>query len=183
MEIVKYTDKYFDNVNKIYEEAFPKFERYMTLIEMSETKEMELYCLVEMENVYGFICTIMYKSSVYILYLAVNAMYRHNGYGSRLLKWCIDNFSDYNIYLNIDGLNKEKPDYLVRVQRLNFYLSNGFYLTSITSSDEYEHFQVLSTKEKVDLGEYTELDNYVTKVLGTDLSVIADNFKLPFTNI
>ena len=179
MNIAKFTNKYYDMVNSIYEDAFPKYERYLPLDKMVATNNCELYCLIDNDMVCGFIYTMIHKNSVYVLYLAVGFKHRDKGYGSQLLKWCINNYKGSNIFLNIDEVNPQKPDYTKRKNRLKFYLKNGFHLINIISSDEYENFHVLSTKKNVDLQEYTELDNYVTRVLEMEPSIIT-MIKLPY---
>ena len=172
MEVKKFNSKYYDKVNKIYEESFPVDERYMPLEEMIKVPNTELHCLTVNDEVYGFIYTIKHNKSIFILYLAVDEQNRSKSYGSHLLAWCVNNYKGCNIYLNIDELSPQKPDYLTRIKRLKFYQKNGFYLSNVQSIDEYEHFHVLSTQKNVDLQEYIDVDNFVAKVLDADLSRI-----------
>ena len=86
MKIFKFEQKYYNKVSEIYEKAFPKEERYITLDKMIKQENTELYCLVNEEDVLGFVYLIFYKNMIFILYLAVNTDNRSNGYGSYILK-------------------------------------------------------------------------------------------------
>ena len=174
MKIVKFNNKYYKKVNDIYKESFPKEERYISLNKMIKLDNTELYCLIKEDDVYGIIYTIKYRASIFILYLAVNSSNRSNGYGSYLLKWCLNYYKNYRIFLNIEEINNEKSDMRVRKKRLKFYLNNGFYLTNIISKDEKEKFHVLSNQSEINLNEYIELDNYVAEVLGENFSEIVE---------
>ena len=141
---------------------------------MIRADSTDLYCLIENENIYGIIYLIENRTSLFILYLAINTEYRSKGYGSYLLKWCLNKYKDKKIFLNIEEINEEKSDLKIRKKRLDFYLRNGFYLTNIMSKDNKENFHVLSNQKNVDLDEYIELDNFVAKVLNETISDIVE---------
>lgn len=141
---------------------------------MIKADSTDLFCLIENESVYGIIYLIKYKSSIFILYLAVNSSKRDNGYGSYILKWCLNNYKGYKIFLNIEEINSNKIDFETRKRRLKFYLNNGFYLTNVMSRDEKENFHVLSNYKEIDIKEYVKLDNFVAKVLGENKSDIVE---------
>lgn len=169
MKVIKYDNKYYQSIKNIYENTFPKNERFLTLEEMLKKKDTELNCLILDEDVLGFIYTIKYKKSIYILYLAIDSKYRSNGYGSQLLKWCTNNYKDCGLFLNIEELNPQKKDYSIREKRFKFYQKNGFYLSNIMTTDGIENFHVLSNQKNVDLDEYTELFQFHAKLLDATL--------------
>lgn len=174
MKVIKFRNKFYKQTNDIYIKSFPKEERYLSLNNMIKADSTDLYCLVENESVYGIIYLIENKSSIFILYLAINTDNRSKGYGSYLLKWCLNKYKDKKIFLNIEELNEEKSDLKIRKKRLDFYLRNGFYLTNIMSKDDKENFHVLSNQKNVNLDEYIELDNFVAKVLNETISNIVE---------
>ena len=90
MNVVKYQSELYKQVNKIYEDSFPKEERYISLDRMVNRKDTELYCLIDQKNVVGFIYLIFYEEMIFILYLAINHQKRSHGYGSYLLQWCLE---------------------------------------------------------------------------------------------
>ena len=106
--------------------------------------------------------------------MAVDSNNRSKGCGSYLLKWCLNHYGNYKIYLNIEEINNEKSDFEIRKKRLGFYLNNGFYLTNIISKDEKERFHVLSNQSKINLKEYVELDNHVAEILNETISEIIE---------
>ena len=174
MEVIKFKNKFYKQVNDIYKKSFPKEERYLSLNRMIKADNTELYCLFENENIYGITYLIKKQTSVFILYLAINSSNRSKGYGSYLLKWCLNEFKDKKIFLNIEEINEEKLDIEIRKKRLDFYLRNGFYLTNIMSNDNKENFHVLSSQKDVNIDEYIELDNFVAEVLHEDISNIVE---------
>lgn len=86
MKIVKFKPEYYNQVSVIYEKSFPQEERYITLEKMIKQENTELYCLINGDNVLGFVYLIFYKNMIFILYLAVNIDNRSNGFGSYILK-------------------------------------------------------------------------------------------------
>ena len=94
MEVVKYEQKYYKQVNDLYENAFPKEERYLMLEKMIQSKNTKMYCLVDNGLVLGIIYLIFYNDMIFILYLAINIMVRSKGFGSYLLKWCLQKYND-----------------------------------------------------------------------------------------
>ncbi len=172
MKIFKFEQKYYNKVSEIYEKSFPKEERYITLDKMIKQENTELYCLVNEEDVLGFVYLIFYKNMIFILYLAVNTDNRSNGYGSYILKWCLNKYMDKKIYLNIEEVKKDIKDYEKRLKRLKFYLKNDFFITSYMSKEETESFNILSSNKEIDIEQYKELDKYVAKILEEPVSNI-----------
>ncbi|MBO5349049.1 MAG: GNAT family N-acetyltransferase [Clostridia bacterium] len=172
MEIVKYEPIYYTQVNDIYEKSFPQEEKYITLDKMIQSQGSELYCLVDNEIVLGIMYLIFYKDMIFILYLAVNTEKRSKGYGSYLLKWCLEKYGDKKIYLNIEEVKKEFKDYETRKKRLDFYLKNGFFITNYISKEELENFNILSNSLEIDINQYKILDKVVAKILDEPISNI-----------
>lgn len=172
MNVLKYKKIYYKQVNEIYNNSFPKEERYISLDEMINKSNTELYCLIDGDSVLGFIYLIFYKDMIFILYLAVNSKIRSKGYGSYLLKWCLERYKDKRIYLNIEEVKEGLEDYEIRRKRLNFYLKNGFYITDYISKEEAENFNILSNNIKININEYIMLDKVVADILGGPISNI-----------
>lgn len=172
MKIVKFEQKYYNQVSEIYEKSFPIEERYITLDRMIKQENTELYCLVNEEDVLGFVYLIYYGNMIFILYLAVNTTNRSNGYGSYILKWCLNKYMDKKIYLNIEEVKKDVKDYETRLKRLKFYLKNNFFITNYISQEETESFNILSNNKEIDIEQYKELDKYIAKILDEPISNI-----------
>lgn len=174
MKVVRYEPIYYTQVNNIYEKSFPEEEKYITLNKMIECQDTELYCLIDNEIVLGIIYLIFYKDMIFILYLAVNTESRSKGYGSYLLKWCLDKYYDKEIYLNIEEVREDIKDYETRKMRLNFYLKNGFFITNYISKEKTENFNILSNNSEIDINKYKILDKVVAKILDEPISNIVE---------
>lgn len=174
MEVVKYKTIHYKQVNDIYEKSFPKEERYITLNKMIESQDTELYCLVDGDIVLGMIYLIFYKDMLFILYLAVNTESRSKGYGSYLLKWCLEKYGYKKIYLNIEEVKEDTKGYETRKKRLNFYLKNGFFITNYISKEEQENFNILSNNLEIDINQYRILDKVVAEILDEPISNIVE---------
>lgn len=172
MEVIKYKTKYYIQVNNIYEKSFPSEERYANLNQLIKKPNTELYCLVDNEVVLGIIYLIYYKEMIFILYLAINPEVRSKGYGSFLLKWCLEKYKNKKIYLNIEEVNHSFNNYEIRKRRLDFYLKNGFFITNYISSEESQNFNILSNHLEVDINKYKILDKVVADVLNEPISNI-----------
>jgi len=177
MQVVKYKETYYTQVNDIYEKSFPPEERYLELNKMIENENTELYCLVDNERVLGIIYLISYKDMIFILYLAINTEIRSKGYGSYLLRWCLQEYSDKQIYLNIEEVREGFEDYEIRKRRLNFYLKNGFFITNYISKEEFQNFNILSNNVKIDIKQYKILDKVVAEILHEPVSNIVEIIK------
>ena len=174
MKVIKYESIYYEQVNEIYEKSFPQEERYITLEEMVQSKNTELYCLIEDTQVLGIIYLIFYKDMIFILYLAVSSEKRSKGYGSYLLKWCLQKYSHKKIYLNIEEVKEGVKDYEVRKKRLDFYQKNGFFITNYLSKEDIENFNILSNSKEIDINEYKILDKNVAEILNEPTSNIVE---------
>ena len=111
---------------------------------------------------------------IFILYLAVNIESRSKGYGSYLLKWCLQKYKDKKIYLNIEEVKESVKDYETRKKRLKFYQNNGFYITNYISKEDIENFNILSNSLEIDINEYKILDRVVAKILDEPISNIVE---------
>ena len=174
MKVIKYESVYYQQVNDIYEKSFPKEERYITLDNMAHRQNTELYCLMDNNQVVGMIYLIFYKDMIFILYLAVSQEKRSKGYGSYLLKWCLQKYFDKKIFLNIEEVKKDFKDYETRKNRLKFYQKNGFFITNYISKEVTENFNILSNRREIDIKEYIILDRVVAEILDEPISNIVE---------
>ena len=165
LKIVNFKIQYLKQCVKIYRNSFPKEERFPVILLLLNIirGNSKLYLLLRDEEVLAFLYVIDYKSSSFILYLAVSEQNRRNGYGSYLLKWYLNNNRDRNISLNIEEVSSQFKDYNTRLKRLNFYLTNGFYDTNYVSYEKDINFNILSTQKDFDCSEYIKLDSAISK--------------------
>lgn len=168
MEVVKFKFRYYKDVKNIYLESFPKEERYLSFRELvynSMMNKAHMYCLIDGDKAQGFIYNILCKNMLFVLYLAVSSKKRSSGYGSKLMQWCLENYNEKTIFLNIDEVDEKFEDYDIRKKRLNFYLNNNFKITDYLSVEEDCNFNILSSKQDIEVEEYKKLDLAVAKIL------------------
>lgn len=176
LKIEKFEIKDYKQVEKIYNDSFPKDERAnFSVLILGLVRNCELFILKEENILCGFIYLINYKDMTFILYLAIDSLKRSKGYGGYILRWCKEYKKDNIIYLNIDEINDKFEDNDIRKKRLKFYLSNGFYLTEYLSVEKKCNFNIMSTANKFDLESYTKLDKRISRILLDSKSDIQKN--------
>ncbi len=153
----KYIDKIYEE-SFSQEERFPKFLLYFNIFR----KKAKLYVIKNDSKICGFTYLIFYKNMVFILYLAITTSERDKGYGSTLLKWCLNEYKNKEFYLNIDEINPKFDDYQIRKQRGQFYLRYGFYLTDYLSVNDNSKGHILSLKKDLNIETYKELDKRIS---------------------
>lgn len=174
IKIDKFKLQYFRNIKKIYENSFPKEERFPIIILLLNIirKNSELFVELVDEKVISFIYIIKYRNERFILYLAVDKEKRNNGFGGYLLNWYMNNHKNSNIYLNIDEVDGRYDDNIVRNKRLNFYLSKGFFLTEYLSIEKSGNYNILLNSNKYDEDKYKELDSKISHWFFNKKSII-----------
>lgn len=164
IKIDKFRLKYLTKIIKIYKDSFPKEERFPFIILLLNLirKNSKLFVGLKGREAISFMYVINYKKESFILYLAVTEEERNRGFGSYLLNWYLNNYKNTNIYLNVDEVDNKYYDNDIRKKRLNFYLSNGFYLTEYLSVEKNGNYNILSNKDKFDKDNYADLDSKIS---------------------
>lgn len=127
---VKKIDKKLNEYKKIieiYKKSFPKNEKLpiFLLNIMSKRECVDFLAFYDNDTVCGFTYLVNDKNMTFVLYLAVDDSIRSNGYGSKIIKWIINNKKD-NIVLNIEEVDRQYNNYEQRLRRQKFYFKNGF---------------------------------------------------------
>lgn len=117
-----------------------------------------MYILIDNKMVVAFIYIINYKKMSFVLYLATNKRKRNKWYGSYLLNWFTENNQKRDIFVNIEEINDEYEDNILRKKKLAFYLKNKFFSTGYLSVEKDGNFDILSTKRSFYLNDYINLD-------------------------
>lgn len=128
-------------IRQVYENSFPKEERFDFSILKSCDKErnVHLSCILSDDVPTGMQFTVDLPNDItYLMYFAIDEQYRNNGMGSRALKNLV--IAKDNILLCI-----EKPIDVIELSRKNFYLRNGFYETNVSIEDSGIQYELLST--------------------------------------
>lgn len=173
-QIRKFRIKDWKKVSKIYKQSFPKEERFSFLLLYFNCirKNSNLFVYEINHQIQGFIYLIFYQNMIFILYLAIDKNHRKQKYGSKLLNWCQNYFSNVTFYLNIEEINPEFLDIEIRKKRLHFYLKNHFYLSEYLSIEKGGNFNILSSSKIIDIDQYKKLDKKISKWFFNKKSII-----------
>ncbi|MCS4487812.1 GNAT family N-acetyltransferase [Streptococcus sp. SQ9-PEA] len=149
---VRLFSKTYRQVKKLYEQAFPAYERlpYLPLILLSARRNTHFTAYYDEEKFCGFTYSVESEETVYILFLAVNATYRGKGYGSAILEDCKQLSKGRALVLTIEPLDSDADNYEERIKRLAFYERNGFKETPYAYYEGKEHYTVLATQMNLD---------------------------------
>ena len=91
----------------------------------------------------GFAFNVIAGEFVYVVYLAVNAHVRSNGYGSRMLAQIRKAHAGRTAVLEIEPMLEDAPNYAQRVRRLAFYERNGFSRADYVLREDEMDYEVL----------------------------------------
>lgn len=137
----------YDEVVRVYEEAFPAYERFpmWLILLLSKFKGNDFLAFYDDGNFVGLANAYESKKTVYILFLAVNGAVRSKGYGSKILNWLKQNYPNKTLFLSVEPDDAEASNAEQRKRRFAFYRKNGFVDTGCYIKDYAGVFTVLST--------------------------------------
>lgn len=145
--------QYRRQIKEIYEKSFPKDEKFSFWILKQCAKEnnIQLDVIIDdiIEKVIGMRFIVNYDNITYLMYLAIDEIYRNKGFGSFVLK---DLVTQNNIVLlciekPLPGLKDDK------IRRKNFYLKNGFYETNCFIEDSGVEYEFLASLKGLEITE------------------------------
>ena len=141
----------------IYLEAFPKEERLpWWLLRLNATRKgIDVTGWLEADILRGLTVSVTVDGMHFLLFFAIAAESRNQGYGSAILEHLKQNHD--TVVLNVEPLVEDAPNLAQRQRRFGFYRRCGFH-------DTYHHvwevggmFRVLSTKETLDISAYKKI--------------------------
>lgn len=151
MKYKSYFDcQYQKEIKEIYERAFPKSEKFPFWVLKQCAKEYNV-CLDAIidcisDKIIGMRFLVAYDDIIYLMYFAIDEVYRNRGYGGSALEDLA--FQNDTVLLCIEKPLLGLED--IKFRRKKFYLRNGFYETGCFIEDsgvEYEF--LLSSKERI----------------------------------
>ena len=159
MTLVKAKKSDYKLIKKLYKSSFPKNEQKPFAIIKKQIKKGhgELFSIVDDNNFYGFVFTVLYMDIVLIDYLAINESSRGQGIGSITLSQLREKYEGKRIFLEIEKTEENAPNNVERIKRKKFYLKNGLKETGIYISIYSNHMEILTFNEKVNLKEYCDM--------------------------
>lgn len=148
--------KEYKEIKSLICRAFPKNEQIpMWLLHiLAIRKSVEFTAYYNGDLFCGISYAVNNGNLVFVLYLAVNDKIRSKGYGSAIIQYIKQKFSNKVIALNIEPLDTKSDNYAQRVKRFEFYVKNGFVDTHYQISDNSDNYQILATTERLSIKEY-----------------------------
>lgn len=144
---------------EIYSASFPEKEQMpiKQLFKMSndETSNAHAAFLNQNDNNVGIVyyVTSADETKAFILYLAINSKFRGGGYGSQVVQFLINRFSN-GIILECEMIDDQADNSVERKRRYDFYLRNGMQNSGILSDTLGGTFYLLRSSIKIDAADY-----------------------------
>lgn len=132
-------------VSEINNEAFPPHEHIdlEAMFRMNEKSDAGVFGFYAGGGPVGFIWAITNAHCVYVFFLAIDAKYRGQGYGTQAIDSLFRFFSDKQVVLDIEELDPSAENYAQRVRRKSFYLRCGFHETGRYTMFNGKRFEAL----------------------------------------
>ena len=137
-EIYSGQENIIKDVSDLYLEAFPVEERppLDIFLKSLKQKEITLLAFYEGETFIGFAYLAIHKDICCLFFFAVNASYRHQGYGGQIIEILKKDYQDYVLMVCYEEVNPKYQNYEERVLRKEFYYHHGF-INNIIKTNEY----------------------------------------------
>lgn len=135
----------YPRLERLNEEAFPPAERipFHKLADLAARGQIHLKALYEDGNLLGFYAVLVYGRTTYLLFLAIEASLRGQGYGTRALAYLKQEYRVCQLVLDIELEDEEAPNQAQRRRRKEFYQTNGYRESGLCLSCYGMDFEVL----------------------------------------
>ncbi|MCD7949514.1 MAG: GNAT family N-acetyltransferase [Erysipelotrichaceae bacterium] len=142
-------DKNYPNLNDIkqlYHEAFPRNERAPFRSLMKRLNQQTDFLAFYDEDLFvGFTYLVTMHDLTYLFYFVVDEPLRNKGYGSTILTYLEKHYAC--IFIDIEVIDANAPNYNQRLRRKEFYLRNGFKETGLGYSFFKVDYEILACGE------------------------------------
>lgn len=166
LESTEYNDSFYNQLKKLYQEAFPKSEQVpLDDLLNHQLGDIKTYIFTYKNSFVGFCSTLAYKNIVYLLYFAMSSKYRNRGFGSQAIELIKRKYENKVILADIEKENYNSQNNLQRIKRKKFYLRSGFLETNITYIQSNTEFMILNYGESISEQEINEFWQNVPKKL------------------
>lgn len=144
MQIINYKfDKSIrKDIEPLYLSAFPEEERPPVNIffEKANNSNNELLGFYDNNQFIGFTNLLFYQDICYIFFLAVSPSKRNKGYGSNILTYIKQKYTNYVLLLCYDEVDPKYSDNSTRIRRRDFYYRNGFKNNKIKTCEYFVRY-------------------------------------------
>lgn len=123
MKILKYKNKYFDDVLAIYNQLFPRLSDEQLDFEINKNPFSELYLIGKNENIVGFVQYYDQQDNYEIAYIGVLKKYQRQKNASKLLSFLVEQAKDNDLdNINLEVRTKNK-DAIKLYQKFGFQIA------------------------------------------------------------
>ena len=158
MKIVHaYTNKQFDDIRRLYMQAFPAAERksFSMLRKLEKEKKCEILSIQgENEEFMGLVITVTFNDLILLDYFAVSPEKRGHGVGSEALAILKERYRDKRFFLEIETTLEPSGNAEERQNRKAFYLCNGMKLMPFMTDVFGVHMEILTNGCDIDYHDY-----------------------------
>lgn len=156
-------DNYKGQVKKLFMTAFPRNERppMWMLTRRCRQGSASFKAVLDEGSFVGLTYVIGTDRVKTLMFLAIDGAARGKGYGTRILQAVHEKYGDAKLFLNIEPLDEDAPNFEQRCRRKAFYERNGMGLL------DYRVREAGVTYEMMTFGEYVTKEEYadVMKVM------------------
>lgn len=119
--------KGYSKIKKLYKQAFPSEERapFWLLMKKASLPVTDFWALYEEEKWVGIAYMVKGENIAYLFYLAINEEERGSGYGSKTIELLKEYYKGSRLFLALETMDKNAPNYEQRVKRHGFYEKCG----------------------------------------------------------
>lgn len=118
----------FRKIKELYARAFPLEERapFLMLVLKARKRGIDFWSVSYDDIWAGMMYVVNYKDLSYLFYLAITEEHRGKGVGSAVLRTARKYYSGRRLFLAIEEVTEDSPNYADRLKRREFYIRNGF---------------------------------------------------------
>ena len=152
-------EKYKKQVRQLFISAFPREERppMWMLIRRCRHGKAQFCAVLDGDRFVGLIYVIGNDRVKTLMFLAIAEDARDGGYGSEILRCVHQKYKNTKMFLNIEPLDKDAPNYDQRCRRKAFYNRNGMDLLDYQVREAGVTYEMLTYGEYVTKQEYEEV--------------------------
>ena len=144
-------------IQRLYEDAFPKNERHpLRNLLTTPNSPAETMALYDGELFCGFAVLLNGRDISHIIYFAIEESLRGKGYGSAALQVLHEYKTGRRIMVDIELESPSAPNNEQRRKRKQFYLRNGYAMTSIQYRWQREDYEILAYGGDISEEEYDD---------------------------
>lgn len=155
--------KYKEDVQKLYDEAFPDQEKkpWVIMERLVDEGKMELLAIVEEDMFVGLAMNMLSEKTALLDYFAIAADKRSGGYGGRAVRMLQERFAGKKYIFEIEMQDPEADNAEERRRRKVFYLRNGLKETGVFANVYSTDFELLTPDGSLTFEEYVDMLRYI----------------------